>query len=353
MTIKEASVKSFHDTIAENLGSIRLFNILFATVIAFGVVYNNARISLAERSRDLATFRVIGFTRAEISAILLGELAVLTLAAIPLGMLVGYLLCGLGDPGAGYRGVSHPAGHSPGDLRFCRRRCAGSGRGFGAAGARAAGPPGFDCRAEDAGVTLHREIPDPQHSCCCCSSAIVAGAWCGRSGRSRCRWRLPCAPRPPAGHGGRGRQDADQGALRRLRPAGRPAAADRPGSRRPGLPRRDAAGHDRTQRAGFPGRREPWPRPKPRSRPPRPCWPARIRRWTVPGSRLDVCRAANCTVVGLLAKSKSVTTQEAGQAEMLYRAREQDFRAAKFAQDDRPVRAGHGPSGAWSASAVR
>jgi putative ABC transport system permease protein len=55
------------------------------------VVYNNARISLAERSRDLATLRVIGFTRAEISAILLGELAVLTLAAIPLGLALGYL----------------------------------------------------------------------------------------------------------------------------------------------------------------------------------------------------------------------------------------------------------------------
>jgi putative ABC transport system permease protein len=91
VTIKQASVDSFRDTIAENLGTIRLFNMMFATVIAFGVVYNSARISLAERSRDLATLRVIGFTRAEISAILLGELAVLTLAAIPLGLGIGYL----------------------------------------------------------------------------------------------------------------------------------------------------------------------------------------------------------------------------------------------------------------------
>ena len=91
VTIKQASIDSFRDTIAENLGNIRFFNVMFAMVIAFGVVYNNARISLAERSRDLATLRVIGFTRAEISAILLGELAVLTLAAIPLGLLLGYL----------------------------------------------------------------------------------------------------------------------------------------------------------------------------------------------------------------------------------------------------------------------
>lgn len=91
VTIKEAAVRSFHETIAENLGRIRFFNVLFAVVIAFGVVYNNARISLAERSRDLATLRVIGFTRAEISAILLGELAVITVAAVPLGLVVGYL----------------------------------------------------------------------------------------------------------------------------------------------------------------------------------------------------------------------------------------------------------------------
>jgi putative ABC transport system permease protein len=60
-------------------------------VIAFGVVYNSARISLSERSRELATLRVIGFTRGEISAILLGELAVLTLLGIPLGLLLGWL----------------------------------------------------------------------------------------------------------------------------------------------------------------------------------------------------------------------------------------------------------------------
>jgi putative ABC transport system permease protein len=90
VTIKEAALNSFRDTIAENLGNIRFFNMLFATVIAFGVVYNSARISLAERSRDLATLRVIGFTRAEISAILLGELALLTLAAVPLGLVIGY-----------------------------------------------------------------------------------------------------------------------------------------------------------------------------------------------------------------------------------------------------------------------
>ena len=71
------------------------FNVLFSGIIAFGVVYNTARISLSERSRELATLRVIGFTRAEISFILLGELAVLTLAAVPLGLGLGYGLAAL------------------------------------------------------------------------------------------------------------------------------------------------------------------------------------------------------------------------------------------------------------------
>lgn len=72
---------------------MRLFNVAFACVIAFGVVYNSARVSLSERGRELATLRVIGFTRAETSAILLGELGFLTLVAIPLGFAIGYGLC--------------------------------------------------------------------------------------------------------------------------------------------------------------------------------------------------------------------------------------------------------------------
>ncbi len=71
------------------------FNLLFAGIIAFGVVYNAARVSLSERSRELASLRVLGFTRGEISLILLGELASVTLMAIPVGMLLGYVFAGL------------------------------------------------------------------------------------------------------------------------------------------------------------------------------------------------------------------------------------------------------------------
>jgi putative ABC transport system permease protein len=71
------------------MGVMVAFNILFAGTIAFGVVYNAARISLSERSRELASLRVLGFTRAEISSILLGELALLTLVGTPLGLVMG------------------------------------------------------------------------------------------------------------------------------------------------------------------------------------------------------------------------------------------------------------------------
>jgi putative ABC transport system permease protein len=94
VTLKEAALQNFRDTVGQNLMQIRLFNMIFASVIAFGVVYNSARISLSERSRELATLRVIGFTRVEISLILLGEMAVLTLVAIPLGLVLGYLMAG-------------------------------------------------------------------------------------------------------------------------------------------------------------------------------------------------------------------------------------------------------------------
>ncbi|HEX7008874.1 MAG TPA: FtsX-like permease family protein, partial [Phycisphaeraceae bacterium] len=95
VTVKRAMVESFEQTISENQQRIRMFNVAFAIVIAFGVVYNTVRISLAENSRELATLRVIGFSRAEVSAILLGELAVLTLAAIPVGLMMGYGLAWL------------------------------------------------------------------------------------------------------------------------------------------------------------------------------------------------------------------------------------------------------------------
>jgi putative ABC transport system permease protein len=90
VSVKEAGLRGFEETMAESLLVMRGLNLTFATIIAFGVVYNTARIALAESARELATLRVIGFTRAEVSALLLGELAVLTVLALPVGMVFGY-----------------------------------------------------------------------------------------------------------------------------------------------------------------------------------------------------------------------------------------------------------------------
>lgn len=93
-SLKGAALKSLRETIVSNMLRMQAFNIGFACIMACGVVYNSARITLAERSRDLATLRVIGFTRAEVARILLGELVLLTVAAIPLGLGIGRLLAG-------------------------------------------------------------------------------------------------------------------------------------------------------------------------------------------------------------------------------------------------------------------
>ncbi len=68
------------------------FYLFFAGAIAFGVVYNSARIAYSERAREMASLRVLGFTKSEVGFILLGELVVLTLAALPIGCVLGYLL---------------------------------------------------------------------------------------------------------------------------------------------------------------------------------------------------------------------------------------------------------------------
>ncbi|HEY0864858.1 MAG TPA: FtsX-like permease family protein [Lacunisphaera sp.] len=95
LTSQRAALQSFRETLSENLLRMRLFNVAFAGIIAFGVVYNAARITVSERARELATLRVIGLTRGEVSGTLLGEVAVLTLAALPVGLGLGRLLAEL------------------------------------------------------------------------------------------------------------------------------------------------------------------------------------------------------------------------------------------------------------------
>ena len=88
-----SAIQAFYDTLAETVLFFTFITTLLGGSIAFGMVYNSMRIALSERNRELASLRVLGFERGEVAYILLGELALLTLVAIPLGMLIGYGLC--------------------------------------------------------------------------------------------------------------------------------------------------------------------------------------------------------------------------------------------------------------------
>lgn len=81
--------QSFRKTTAESITLIQSIYFTFSMIVAFGVVYNSARISLSERSRDLATLRVVGFTSREVAGVMIGELVMLTVLAIPLGLWIG------------------------------------------------------------------------------------------------------------------------------------------------------------------------------------------------------------------------------------------------------------------------
>ncbi len=92
---KRSMVEAFRSVIAGNIVEITLLHAVFAGVIAFGVVFNTGRIAFAERRREFATLRVLGFSRAEVGEVLLAEMALLAAAGIPIGLLIGRGLAGL------------------------------------------------------------------------------------------------------------------------------------------------------------------------------------------------------------------------------------------------------------------
>jgi len=93
--VRQAMLASFYATIARSLNISTGALVAFACVIAVGIVYNGARISLSERAHELASLRVLGFTQGEIGVMLLGEQGLLTAASVPLGLLMGREICAL------------------------------------------------------------------------------------------------------------------------------------------------------------------------------------------------------------------------------------------------------------------
>ncbi|MBN1478357.1 ABC transporter permease [Candidatus Sumerlaeota bacterium] len=92
VSLKEDARAALQNQMDTGAGAVRYVMALIAGIITFGVVYNAARIAHSERARDLASLRVLGFTRGETAFVLLGELAVVTLAALPLGAVLGHWL---------------------------------------------------------------------------------------------------------------------------------------------------------------------------------------------------------------------------------------------------------------------
>jgi putative ABC transport system permease protein len=92
ISLQAIALERFRQTMAQNM--LVMIGVLagLAGLIAFGVVYNFARISLSEQGREMASLRVLGFTRAEVSGLLLIEIAVVTLLSQPLGWAAGLLL---------------------------------------------------------------------------------------------------------------------------------------------------------------------------------------------------------------------------------------------------------------------
>ncbi len=94
VTIQARAVENLTELLEETIGVSMAVYTFFAGLITLGVIYNSVRISFGERQRELASLRVLGFSRNEVSYILLGEVAFLTLLALPLGAGVGAALAG-------------------------------------------------------------------------------------------------------------------------------------------------------------------------------------------------------------------------------------------------------------------
>jgi len=187
VTTRQAALRSFEETLARSLGIFTTVLVTFACVIAVAVMYNAARIALSERGRELASLRVLGFTRHEVAVLLFGEQAILTALAIPLGYLIGYQLCALIAASTSGAVSVAPGGQQP-HLRFCAVRFACRCAGIRAAGAATAGSSRSGRGSEDSRVAawqneLHGSTRSHSHRAgharWACAAGVSAGAGAG------------------------------------------------------------------------------------------------------------------------------------------------------------------------------
>ncbi len=93
VVIRGAMIRSVQDIVDRAFNIVSMIEMLFAAILIGGMVYNSVRIALSERGNELASLRVLGFTQREVVVLLLGEQALLTLCALPVGLLIGYGMC--------------------------------------------------------------------------------------------------------------------------------------------------------------------------------------------------------------------------------------------------------------------
>jgi putative ABC transport system permease protein len=92
IALQGVSRARFRETIEQNITTMTTVYVALAVIITFGVIYNSARIQLSERARELASLRVFGFTRREVSSVLMIELGLIVALAQPLGWLLGHFM---------------------------------------------------------------------------------------------------------------------------------------------------------------------------------------------------------------------------------------------------------------------
>ncbi len=92
VSLRTGMIDDYQKTLADSMLTLNLVFILFASVLAFGVVYNSGRITLSERGREFASLRVLGFTKREVAMIMIGQQTAIVLLGMPLGFAIGYLL---------------------------------------------------------------------------------------------------------------------------------------------------------------------------------------------------------------------------------------------------------------------
>ncbi|MBV1865867.1 MAG: ABC transporter permease [Rhodobacteraceae bacterium] len=126
VTRKQDTRAAFEKMMDSSSGAMRYVMVAIAAIITFGIVYNSARIAYAERARDLASLQVMGFTKGEVAFVLLGELGVVTLIALPLGAVLGHYLTFAVSKGFSTDLYQIPAVYSPESYGFAAIAVIGS-----------------------------------------------------------------------------------------------------------------------------------------------------------------------------------------------------------------------------------